>query len=144
MHELGYNYRLTDIQATLGLSQLSRAKQGVKRRRKIAKKYNDAFIGTNIIIPFSDDKAFHAYHLFVIQVENRKELYEHLRRNNIFSQVHYIPVHLQPYYKKLGWKKGDFPVAESYYEHCLSLPMFPTLTKQQQEFIIEKIWGVVK
>ena len=80
----------------------------------------------------------HAYHLYVIQLENRKALFDALRKENIFTQIHYIPVHLQPYYKKLyGFKKGDFPHAEGYYQKCLSLPMYPTLLDEEQEFVIK-------
>jgi dTDP-4-amino-4,6-dideoxygalactose transaminase len=75
----------------------------------------------------------------VIQIENRKALYDDLRTKNIFCQVHYIPVHLMPYYRQFGWNKGDFPLAESYYDQCLSLPMYPALTNEQQDFVIQSI-----
>jgi dTDP-4-amino-4,6-dideoxygalactose transaminase len=81
----------------------------------------------------------HAYHLYIIETENRKELYDYLRTKNIFCQVHYIPVHTLPYYKSLGWKDGDFQLAENYYNGCLSLPMYPTLTEQEQTFVINRI-----
>lgn len=139
MQDLGYNYRITDFQCALGSSQLKRADEGLKRRNKIAQTYNKAFSGTSIISPYVADDVFHAYHLYVIQVENRLGLYNHLRSKNIFAQVHYIPVHLMPYYKQFGWSKGDFPIAESYYEKCLSLPMYPTLTEDEQKFVIENI-----
>jgi len=140
MHELGYNYRLSDINCALGVSQLKRAKEGVELRNKVADKYNEAFKNiSKIKTPFVADNIYHAYHLYIIQVENRKGLYDYLREHNIFTQVHYIPVHLQPYYKKLAWKKGDFPVAEAYYEKALSLPMFPTLSENEQTYIIKKI-----
>lgn len=140
MQELGFNYRISDINCALGISQLTRAEESVKRRNEIAQRYNEAFENDDkIITPFVAKNIFHAYHLYVIQVENRKELYNYLRENNIFPQVHYTPVHLQPYYKQFGWKKGAFPFAESYYEKCLSLPMYPTLTINQQDFVIEKI-----
>jgi len=145
MQELGYNYRLSDINCALGISQLDRAKEGVELRNKIADKYNKAFSNIDAIkTPFVADNIYHAYHLYIIQVDNRKELYDYLRKNNIFAQVHYIPVHLQPYYKNIGWKKGDFPIAEAYYEKTLSLPMFPTLTNEEQNFVIEKIKEFVK
>ena len=137
MQALGYNYRIPDVLCALGISQLSRADEGLQRRREIAEKYRKAFSGTNIRMPKEDHG--HAYHLFIIQTDNRKELYDHLKENNIFCQVHYIPVHLHPYYKNLGHKKGDHPMAEQYYEACLSLPMFPTLTDEEQEYVIEKI-----
>ena len=140
MQELGYNYRLSDINCALGVSQLDRAKEGVRIRNDIAKKYNNAFKNcTAIKTPFVDKNSYHAFHLYVIQIKNRKGLYNYLRENNIFTQVHYIPVHLNPYYKNLGWKKGDFPIAEEYYKNALSLPMFPTLTLNEQEFVIEKV-----
>lgn len=140
MQELGFNYRITDFQAALGISQLTRAEKGLIRRNEIAKKYNDAFSEIDKIkTPFVEDNVFHAYHLYVIQVEDRLELYNFLRENNIFSQVHYIPVHLMPYYKQFGWKEGDLPIAENYYKHCLSIPMYPTLTDEEQYFVIRTI-----
>jgi UDP-4-amino-4,6-dideoxy-N-acetyl-beta-L-altrosamine transaminase len=139
MQELGYNYRLTDFQAALGLSQLNRADQGLERRRAIAKNYADAFCGVEGIIGQSGVVEGHAYHLYIIEVEDRLGLYNHLRTKNIFTQVHYIPVHTLPYYQRLGWKNGDFPVAEDYYAHCLSLPMFPTLTDEEQDYVISTI-----
>jgi UDP-4-amino-4,6-dideoxy-N-acetyl-beta-L-altrosamine transaminase len=139
MLELGYNYRLCDMQAALGVSQLNRVQEGLARRRKLAAKYDQAFENTTIKKLTIKEGIGHAYHLYVIQVENRKALYEHLRSKGIFAQVHYIPVHLMPYYKRLGWKKGDFPMAEKYYDHCLSIPMFPSLTDEEQDFVIEKI-----
>jgi UDP-4-amino-4,6-dideoxy-N-acetyl-beta-L-altrosamine transaminase len=139
MQMLGYNYRITDIQASLGTSQLQRAEDGITRRRAIAKKYDEAFMNTPVRVLNHSDSVGHAYHLYVIQVDKRKELYDHLRSNQIFAQVHYIPVHLQPYYKGQGWKKGDLPQAEAYYEQCLSLPMYPTLTNEEQEFVIKQV-----
>ena len=140
MQELGYNYRLTDIQAALGISQLKRADEGLKRRHKIAQHYDEVFQNVKEIVTQKvTTDCFHAYHLYIIQVEDRLGLYNYLKDNNIFAQVHYIPVHLMPYYRQLGWKKGDMPVAEQYYEHCLSLPMYPTLTDEEQNFVIEKI-----
>ncbi|RAI91667.1 UDP-4-amino-4,6-dideoxy-N-acetyl-beta-L-altrosamine transaminase [Algoriphagus yeomjeoni] len=139
MQELGYNYRLTDFQAALGLSQLQRADDGLARRREIAEKYFNAFKGKSYIKNQSGIIDGHAYHLYVIEVEDRLGLYNYLRENKIFAQIHYIPTHLMPYYKSFGWKEGDMPKAESYYKNCISLPMFPTLTEEEQEFIINKI-----
>lgn len=139
MQELGYNYRLTDMQAALGISQLDRANQGLKRRKKIAEKYQNAFKDSEFIIRQAGLLNNHAYHLYVIEVKEREKLINHLREKNIFAQVHYIPTHLMPYYKQFGWKNGDLPNAEKYYEHCLSLPMFPTLTSDEQMFVIKKI-----
>ena len=139
MQELGYNYRITDFQAALALSQLKRADAGLKRRQEIADRYTEAFKKAGIVTPFVNEGSQHAWHLYVIQIENRKALYDDLRTKNIFCQVHYIPVHLMPYYRQFGWNKGDFPLAESYYDQCLSLPMYPALTNEQQDFVIQSI-----
>jgi len=144
MQELGYNYRLTDIQSSLGVSQLKRADEGLQKRKKIADTYDKAFAGSTIKIPSVAANASHAYHLYVIQTSKRLELYNHLKSKNIFCQVHYIPVHLQPYYRDLGFKKGDFPVSESYYDKCLSLPMYPTLTENEQAYVINQILSFIK
>lgn len=139
MQELGYNYRITDFQAALGTSQLKRADEGLERRRKIASRYHEAFseLAPNVLIPEYPEG--HAFHLYVIRTPKRKELYDFLREKNIFTQVHYIPVHLQPYYRDLGWEVGDFPIAEDYYNQCLSLPMFPTLSDEEQLYVINSI-----
>ena len=139
MQELGYNYRLPDFSAALGISQLSRADLGLKRRREIAEVYNTEFEGVNIETPIVNDEYYHAYHLYVIKTKKRKELFNYLRENNVLCQVHYIPVHLQPYYKKLGFKKGDFKNAEAFYDECLSLPMFPSLNEDEQAKVISLI-----
>ena len=140
MQELGYNYRLTDFQAALGLSQLKRADEGLKRRQKIAVRYNEAFKRiADIQTPYASPDVFHAYHLYIIQVPDRLDLYNYLHENGIYAQVHYIPLHLMPYYREQGNKPGDLPVAEKYYSRCLSLPMFPTLTDEEQEYVIVKI-----
>lgn len=139
MQELGYNYRLTDFQAALGLSQLKRADFGLEKRRAIAKNYEVAFQGLPFIKGQSGVIEGHAYHLYIIQVPNRKELVNYLREQNIFVQIHYIPAHLMPYYRQFGWKERDLPNAEHYYEDCLSLPMYPTLTEEEQKFVIDSI-----
>lgn len=144
MQTLGYNYRLTDIQAALGISQLKRAKQGFEKRKEIAEKYDKAFEGSNILTPKQNKENQHAWHLYVILIDKRKELYDFFRSNGIFAQVHYIPVHLQPFYRNLGWKKGDFPISEKYYEKCISLPMYPALTTNQQDYVINKVLEFVK
>ncbi len=139
MHNLGYNYRITDIQAALGNSQLKKAGKGLQKRQEIARKYQEAFKDLPVKYQKNIANGLNAYHLFVIEVENRKELYNHLRQNGIYAQIHYIPVHLLDYYSQFGWQKGDFTVAESYYDKTISLPMFPTLTEEEQNFVIEKI-----
>jgi dTDP-4-amino-4,6-dideoxygalactose transaminase len=92
-----------------------------------------------IEVPYVPGFSYHAWHLYVIQVKDRKNLYDYLKDKGVFTQVHYIPIHLQPYYKRLGWKYGDFPVAEGYYRKALSLPMYPSLTVKEQEYVIEKV-----
>ncbi len=139
MQELGYNYRLTDFQAALGLSQLKRADEGLQRRRIIASRYDEAF-KNSVIKPLEIQRnGENAYHLYVIQVPDRKGLYDHLKSKNIHAQVHYIPVHMLPYYRSNGYSNVTFPVAESYYSQCLSIPMYPTLTDEEQAFVIDTI-----
>jgi len=139
MQELGYNYRLTDIQATLARSQLKRAQEGLKKRKRLASLYNKFLKNKSYIKGHSGIVEGHAYHLYVTEVEKRDELIQYLRNENIFTQAHYIPVHLMPYYRERGWKEGDLPLAESYYSRCMSLPMFPTLSDDDFKFVIEKI-----
>jgi len=139
MQELGYNYRITDFQAALGTSQLKRADEGILRRREIALKYFDAFKNEPFILGQSGVIEGHAYHLYVIEVEDRLGLYNYLREHKIFAQIHYIPCHLMPYYRELGWEEGDRPNAETYYKNCISLPIFPTLTNEEQEYVIDRI-----
>lgn len=139
MQDLGFNYRLTDFQAALGLSQLNRANEGINKRREIAVTYFEAFQNESFIKGQSGVVKGHAYHLYIIEVENRLGLYNHLRNKNIFAQIHYIPCHLMPYYRQFGWKEGDMPHSEHYYKHCISLPMYPTLTPDEQEFVISSV-----
>lgn len=139
MQNLGFNYRLTDFQAALGISQLQRADEGIMKRRSIASIYYDAFNGLSFIKSQSGIVDGHAYHLYVIEVENRLGLYNYLRKNNVFAQIHYIPCHLMPYYRQIGWKEGDMTIAEEYYKRCISLPMYPTLTLEEQNFVIDLI-----
>lgn len=139
MQTLGYNYRLTDFQAALGLTQLAKADAGLIKRRQIAATYEKAFTGQSFVLGQSGVVEGHAYHLYILEVENRLGLYNHLRANKIFAQIHYIPCHLMPYYKQQGWKEGDCPHAEKYYQHCISLPMYPTLTAEEQAFVIKTI-----
>jgi dTDP-4-amino-4,6-dideoxygalactose transaminase len=140
MQVLGFNYRMPDILAALGISQLASAEENLQKRIAIAKRYDEAFENSKVCYFQFPAHIQHAYHLYVIQVENRKGLYDYLRENQIFAQVHYIPVHTLPYYQSLGWKLGDFPIAEQYYESCLSLPMYPTLTMDEQDYVIQKIF----
>jgi len=139
MQDLGFNYRITDFQAALGSSQLKRADEGLNNRREIAKKYFEAFKDASFARSQSGIIEGHAYHLYILEVDNRLALYNYLREHKIFAQIHYIPCHLMPYYRGLGWKEGDLPNAEEYYKGCISLPMFPTLTETEQDFVISKV-----
>jgi UDP-4-amino-4,6-dideoxy-N-acetyl-beta-L-altrosamine transaminase len=139
MQTLGFNYRITDFQAALGSSQLKRADDGIIRRKQIAEIYNRSFVGEKFIKGQSGIVNGHAYHLYIIEVENRFELYNYLKENNIFAQVHYIPCHLMPYYKQLGWKESDMPNSEEYYKGCLSIPIYPSLSDENVYFVVNKI-----
>jgi UDP-4-amino-4,6-dideoxy-N-acetyl-beta-L-altrosamine transaminase len=139
MQELGFNYRLTDFQAALGLTQLEKADKGLARRREIARYYSDKFAGTKVDTSVADNGEGHAYHLYVIKIKNRKQLYDKLREHHIYAQVHYIPVHTLPYYQGLGYAKGQYPLAEAFYEECLSLPMYPGLSQEEQDFVIKTV-----
>lgn len=138
MQELGFNYRLTDIQSALGITQLAKNELGIKRRNEIAKRYKDAFKG-KLKYQSLTDGMLNAHHLFVIEVKDRKGLYDFLKTNNVFAQIHYIPVHMLPYYKKIGYGSADLKNAEKYYSRCISLPMYPSLTDDEQTFVIEKV-----
>lgn len=138
MQELGFNYRLTDIQSALGITQLAKNNSGVKRRNDIAQVYKRAFRG-KIKFQSLPPERYNAHHLFIIEVEDRKGLYDFLKAQNIFAQIHYIPIHTMPYYKKIGYEAADLTNSENYYSKCISLPMYPSLTNQDQEFVIEKV-----
>lgn len=126
--ELGYNYRMTDVLAALGLSQLSSLDQFLQKRREIAAKYDAGLSSLPVTLPFQDNHGLSSYHLYVIRCkENRKMIYDHMQNNGIGVNVHYIPVHLHPFFKKMGFREGQFPVSERYYKEALSLPIFPSL-----------------
>ena len=143
MKSLGYNFRLTDIQSALGISQLSKNDNGLKKRNHIAIKYKSAF---KDLIKFQHlpKNSFNAHHLFVIEIDKRKKLYDYLRKYNIYAQIHYIPIHTFPYYKKIGYKDADLSSSEHYYSRCISLPMYPTLSNSDQKFVIDKVLDFVK
>lgn len=138
MKELGFNYRLTDFQAALGITQLAKNKEGVIRRNEISLNYKKAFMGK---VKFQDlpNGFYNAHHLFIIEIDNRKKLYDFLHSKGIIVQIHYIPIHTFPYYKKIGYLDADLTNSEKYYSRCISLPMYPSLTKKEQEFVIEQI-----
>ena len=139
--DLGFNYRMTDIHAALGLSQLARLCEYIERRHEIATKYDQEFNGVKLQTPHRNPLNKSALHLYVIQVEptQHKRIFHKLRESNVGVNLHYIPVHTQPYYQKLGFAWGDFPNSEEYYKRAISLPMFPTLTEDEQTFVIETV-----
>jgi UDP-4-amino-4,6-dideoxy-N-acetyl-beta-L-altrosamine transaminase len=138
MQELGFNYRLTDFQSALGITQLAKNDLGVIRRNEISQTYKDAFQGK---IKFQNlpEGSYNAHHLFVIEVDDRKGLYDFLKSHNIFAQIHYIPVHTLPYYKNIGYSEAELTNAENYYSKCISLPMFPSLTNEELQYVIDKV-----
>lgn len=141
--ELGYNYRLTEIQAALGLSQLKRLDEFVTRRNQIAERYHNLLKDFPITLPTLLTKNYSSYHLYVIRIDvskikkTHKQIFSDLRKNGIGVQLHYIPVHTQPYYQSLGFKFGDYPVSEKYYEEAISLPIYFGLKDADQDRIVE-------
>jgi len=138
MIELGFNYRLTDFQSALGITQLEKNNIGVKRRNEISAFYKKAFEGK---IKFQDLPAgtYNAHHLFIIEVENRKGLYNFLHSKGILAQIHYVPVHTMPYYKSIGYLDANLIHAEKYYSRCISLPIYPTLSNEEQSYVINSV-----
>ncbi len=147
MQDLGFNYRITDLQAALGISQLNKIDRYVQRRREIVATYNNAFKDTDwLTTPYEKDSMFSAFHLYVLKIDfkgigkTRTEVMQELRSKRIGTQVHYIPVHLQPYYREnFGFKEGDFPAAEAYYKQCLSIPLYPKMTDSDVNRVINAI-----
>jgi UDP-4-amino-4,6-dideoxy-N-acetyl-beta-L-altrosamine transaminase len=139
--ELGYNYRMTELQAALGLSQMQRLDEFVRKRHAIAKRYDEALADLPITLPCQLPDNYSAYHLYPICVpsNSRRAVFDALRAAGIGVNVHYIPVHTQPYYHKLGFKSGNFPAAEAYYRETISIPMFHLLSNEQQELVIAAI-----
>jgi UDP-4-amino-4,6-dideoxy-N-acetyl-beta-L-altrosamine transaminase len=145
---LGFNYRMTEIQAALGTSQLNRIKSFVETRNQLAKKYDSAFYGSKFTALTPCTNAFSSYHLYIVLLPMadktaHKQAHITLREQGICSHVHYIPVHLQPYYQNLGFKSGDFPIAEEYYQRAMSLPLHPQLTDEEQVFIIKSVKDLI-
>lgn len=140
MIELGLNYRMTDIQAALGVSQLKKLNKFKKRRREIVAYYNK-----NLGIKHLEEEKFSdaCFHLYPILVENRKEFYHKAKKAGLNLQIHYIPVHLQPYYRQFGYKASDYPNAEEFYAHCISLPVYYDLTKADLKEIVRRIKNIL-
>jgi UDP-4-amino-4,6-dideoxy-N-acetyl-beta-L-altrosamine transaminase len=145
MVDLGYNYRLTDIQAALGLSQMKRLDEFVARRHHFARRYDRLLPALPLILPVQTRDSHSALHLYVVQVDtrrtnhNRRAVFEKLRERGIGVNVHYIPVHLHPYYRSLGFKPGDFPVSETYYRNAITIPLYSAMTEGQQDSVVEAL-----
>lgn len=143
MKELGHNYRLTDIQATLGITQLAKNDKGLERRNKISARYKEAFEG-RIKYQALPKGNLNSHHLFVIEVEERKAFYDFLTSNGILVQIHYIPIHKLPYYDRVGYGDADLACSEEYYRRCISLPTYASLYDEEQEYVIEKVLEFIK
>jgi len=146
--DLGYNYRLTDIHAALGLSQFKKVDKFVQKRNDIANRYDMSLQKLPIISQLRPDNYYSAMHLYVIRLQLDKLERSHLEifnelRNDILVNLHYMPIHLQPWYKKMGFRNGDFPNAELYYKEAISIPCFPDLTGDQFDFVIEKLHNII-
>jgi UDP-4-amino-4,6-dideoxy-N-acetyl-beta-L-altrosamine transaminase len=144
---LGFNYRLTDIQAALGLSQMKKLDGFLERRRALAARYDELLSGNQIIRPWQDPAGTSAYHLYPIQVPEaslRADIFKGMREAGIGVQVHYIPVTDQPYYRKLGMRGEDYPEARTYYGRAMSLPMFPGLTDDEQDYVVETLLRLLR
>lgn len=148
MRELGYNYRITDIQCALGISQLKKLDVFIARRKEIAKIYDSAFKDT-IVRPLYTFDGKSSYHLYVVLVDftklniSKEELFIKLREKNIGIQLHYMPINKQPYYKSLGYGNEQTPNMDKYYEQCFSLPMYPLLSDKEQEYVIETLFEIL-
>ncbi|BDD92219.1 UDP-4-amino-4,6-dideoxy-N-acetyl-beta-L-altrosami ne transaminase [Pandoraea sp. NE5] len=140
--DLGYNYRMTEMQAALGVSQMTRIDSFVARRHALAKRYDALLADLPLTTPFQSPDGYSGLHLYPIMVDDasrRRETFDRMRAAGVHVNVHYIPVHLQPYYAQMGFKAGDFPTAEGYYARAISLPMFPTLTEAQQDYVAKTL-----
>jgi dTDP-4-amino-4,6-dideoxygalactose transaminase len=151
MHELGFNYRITDMQAALGITQMSKLERFCSRRREIVVAYNKGFKNIPWLkTPVEAEGVKSCFHLYVVQIDftgigkNRAEVMKELMSKGVGSQVHYIPVHTQPWYKKtFGYKQGDCLVAEAYYEKCLSLPLFQGMTDEDVQKVITTVLEIL-
>ena len=143
--DLGFNYRMTDIQAALGISQLTRLDNYVQKRHQLAEHYNQALAGLPFLLPWQHPDSYSAFHLYIIRLDTEKtgishrRLFESLRAEGIGVNLHYIPVHLQPYYRNMGFAEGDYPQAENYYHQAISLPLHPKLSIQTQKLVIDEL-----
>ena len=147
--ELGFNYRMTDMQAALGCSQMDSLDEFVARRRYLVKRYNEKLKNLPLRTPYQDETTNPSWHIYIIRVDftkvklSKKEIFARMRDSGIVLNLHYIPVHTQPYYQKLGFQQGDFPVSEKYYEEAITLPLYYDLTDEQQDEVIEALKEVL-
>lgn len=143
--ELGYNYRMTDIQAALGYSQMERLDTFVARRRELARRYGELLADLPLRLPEQSSDTNSSWHIYVVRLDrtrikkSKAEIFAEMKKRGVTLNLHYIPVHLQPYYQALGFKEGDFPVSERYYEEALTLPLYYELTNEQQKEIVEAL-----
>jgi UDP-4-amino-4,6-dideoxy-N-acetyl-beta-L-altrosamine transaminase len=148
--ELGFNYRMNDIQAALGLSQMNRLDKYVSQRHKIAKYYDTKLKDLSLITPWQAPGVYSSYHLYPVLVKNnlysksQKQVYNELRKSDIAVNLHYTPVHRHPYYENLGFKKDNFPVAEKFHQEAISIPMYATLKDEHQKYVVETLRKKVK
>lgn len=147
--DLGYNYRLTDIQAALGLSQLRRLDECVRRRNELARRYDKLLGELSVTLPWQRPDSYSSRHLYVIRLQlncinaTRREVFDFLHARQIGVNLHYIPIHMQPYYQALGFRKGDYPVSERYYEEAITLPLYSSMTDSQQDKVVSVLSEVV-
>jgi len=143
--ELGYNYRMADIQAALGISQLNKLDDFVRRRQQIALRYNQLLINLPVQAQFHPDMCYSGMHLYVIRIQTQRikkthrQVFEEMRAAEIGVNLHYIPIHTQPYYRAMGFKGGDFPEAERYYTEAITLPLYPNLKQEQVDSVVEAL-----
>lgn len=136
--ELGFNYRITELQAALGTSQLSRLDGFIEKRHQMARRYDQLLQGLPLQLPYRSTELYSGFHLYVVRMKGggHRQVFEYLHENGVGAQLHYIPVHTQPYYKKMGFSVGDYPEAESYYAEAVSLPLYPDLEEKQQDQVV--------
>lgn len=143
--DLGFNYRMTELQAALGISQMDRLDQYIARRHQLAARYNDLLAALPVSVPWQHADSYSGLHLYVITLQlgkitkTHREVFESLREQGIGVNVHYIPVHTQPYYERMGFKPEDFPLAQDYYRQAISIPMFQTMTDEQQDIVVASL-----
>lgn len=147
---LGFNYRMTELQAALGITQLERLDGYVRRRHRIAERYDEALSGLPVVTPWQHPECYSGRHLYVIRLKldeistTHRQVFESLREQDVGVNLHYIPVHTQPYYRELGFQHGDFPESECYYAEAISIPLFPAMTEPEQDYVIDVLSSSLK